>query len=41
MTEKRLAALKTESHIPSGIEIFDLQENGNAAGTFVKILVPK
>jgi len=41
MTEKRLAALKTESDVPSGIEIFDLQDNGNASGTFVKILVPK
>jgi hypothetical protein len=41
MTEKRLAALKTESHIASGIEIIDLENEGNASGTFIKILVPK
>jgi uncharacterized membrane-anchored protein YhcB (DUF1043 family) len=41
MTEKRLAALKSESDVPSGIEIFDLQDDGVASGTFVKILVPK
>ncbi len=41
MTEKRLATLKTGSDIPSGIEIIDLEDNGNASGTFIKILVPK
>jgi histidine kinase/GAF domain-containing protein len=41
MTEKRLAALKTESDVPSGIEIVDLEDAGKTAGTFVKILVPK
>lgn len=41
MTEKRLAALKTDPEIPSGIEIIDLGDTGKAPGTFVKILVPK
>jgi len=41
MTEQRLAALKTHPEIPSHIEIIDLEDTGNAPGTFVKILVPK
>ncbi|MGN6530784.1 MAG: histidine kinase, partial [Ginsengibacter sp.] len=40
-TEKRLAVLKSVSEVPSGIEIFDLEESGMGIGTFVKILVPK
>ncbi|MGN6196629.1 MAG: histidine kinase [Ginsengibacter sp.] len=41
VTTKRLQALKTDHQIPAGIEIIDLEENGNAAGTLVKIFVPK
>ena len=41
LTSRRLSALKTLPEIPSGIEIFDLEENGNATGTLVKIFVPQ
>jgi sensor histidine kinase YesM len=41
VTTKRLQALKTDHQIPAGIEIIDLEDNGNAAGTLVKIFVPK
>ena len=41
LTAKRLEALKTNSEIPSGIEILDLEENGNPTGTLVKIFVPQ
>ncbi|MDE3184217.1 MAG: histidine kinase [Bacteroidota bacterium] len=41
VTARRLEALKTNSEIPSGIEIVDLEEKGNPAGTLVKIFVPQ
>lgn len=41
VTTKRLHALRTDHETPAGIEIIDLEENGNAAGTLVKIFVPK
>lgn len=41
LTKKRLLALKTDPDVNSGIEILDLEENGNAAGTLVKIFVPQ
>lgn len=41
LTKKRLLGLKTEPEINSGIEILDLEENGNATGTLVKIFVPQ
>ncbi len=41
LTKKRMLALKTEPEINSGIEILDLEENGIATGTLVKIFVPQ
>ncbi len=41
VTCTRLAALKTDTAMPSGVEIVDLEENGKAAGTLVKIFVPQ
>ena len=41
VTAKRLEALKTNSKVPSGFEIEDLEEGGNPAGTLVKIFVPQ
>ncbi len=41
LTRKRLLALKTLPEINSGIEILDLEENGTATGTLVKIFVPQ
>jgi two-component system LytT family sensor kinase len=41
VTAARLFALKNAPEIPSGIEITDLEENGAAAGTLVKVFVPK
>ncbi len=41
LTARRLKALKTAPEIPSGIQIIDLEEDGNASGTLVKIFVPQ
>lgn len=38
---KRLKELKNTTEVPAGIEIIDLYENEKAAGTLVKIIVPK
>jgi hypothetical protein len=36
-----LAALKPDAETPSGIVIEDIEENGGAAGTLVKIFIPQ
>lgn len=41
LTTKRLLALKTQPEMNSGIEILDLEEDGIATGTLVKIVVPQ
>jgi hypothetical protein len=40
VTKDRLLALKPETSTPSGIEIVDMEEDGAAAGTLVKIFIP-
>ena len=41
VTNMRLTSSNTGGKIPSGVEIVDLEENGAAAGTLVKIFVPQ
>lgn len=41
VTAARLFALKYTPEIPAGIEIIDLEENGAATGTLVKVFIPK
>ena len=41
VTQARLAALKPDMETPSGIVIEDIEENGAAAGTLVKIFIPQ
>jgi len=41
VTSARLMSLNTDSRIPSGVEIVDLEQNGTASGTLVKIFVPQ
>lgn len=41
LTSARLNALKNEAEVPAGIEIVDLEENGVASGTLVKVFIPK
>jgi putative methionine-R-sulfoxide reductase with GAF domain len=41
VTQARLAALKPDAETPSGIVIEDIEENGGAAGTLVKIFIPQ
>lgn len=41
VTNMRLSSSNAGGKIPSGVEIVDLEENGEAAGTLVKIFLPK
>ena len=41
VTSARLKALSKDLNVPSGVEIVDLEEEGMAAGTLVKIFVPQ
>lgn len=41
VTRARLMSLHTDSRIPSGVQIVDLEQNGTASGTLVKIFVPQ
>ncbi|MGN6264089.1 MAG: hypothetical protein ACTHM5_00365, partial [Ginsengibacter sp.] len=41
VTQARLAALKPDAETASGIVIEDIEENGRAAGTLVKIFIPQ
>lgn len=41
VTTARLLALKPDDVTPSGIEIVDIEEDGKAAGTLVKIFIPQ
>ena len=41
VTTARLTALKPDEDTPAGIEIVDIVEDGNAAGTLVKIFIPQ
>jgi GAF domain-containing protein len=41
VTRARLKALSTDVEVPSGVEIFDLEDNGISAGTVVKICIPQ
>ncbi len=41
VTRARLMSLHTDSRVPSGVQIVDLEQNGTASGTLVKIFVPQ
>jgi hypothetical protein len=41
VTNMRLISANTDGKIPAGVQIVDLEENGIAAGTLVKIFVPQ
>lgn len=41
VTRARLMSLHTDSRVPSGVQIEDLEQDGTASGTLVKIFVPQ